>query len=61
MENTPEPISPESPPESRGTGKIFAIAIGLLCLMVLAGVGLMACTALKDAQNRQQHPVIGQP
>ena len=61
MENTPEPVSPESPPENRGTGIIFAIAIGLLCLMVLAGVGLMACTALKDAKNRQQHPVIGQP
>lgn len=62
MENTNEQISPGiEPHESRGTGRIFAIAIGLLCIMVLAGVALMAYTAVKDAQNRQQHPVIGQP
>jgi hypothetical protein len=46
---------------STRTGKIFAIGIGMLCLMVIASVGLMFVAAMKDADNRARHPVIGQP
>ena len=42
-------------------GKVFAVAVGLLFLMVAVGVGIMFLVAKKQADNRDQHPVIGQP
>jgi hypothetical protein len=52
---------PNQPSDSKRTGKIFAIGIGMLCLMVVASVALMFVAAMKDADNRARHPVIGQP
>ena len=43
------------------TGKVFAVAVGLLFLMVAVGVGIMFLVAKKQADNRDRHPVIGQP
>lgn len=43
------------------TGKIFAVAVGLLFLMVAVGVGIMFLVAKEQADNRARHPVIGQP
>ena len=51
----------EPKPDSTRTGKIIAIGIGMLCLMVIASVALMFVAATKDADNRARHPVIGQP
>ena len=42
-------------------GKIFAIAVGLLFLMVAVGLGAVFLAAKKQADNRARHPVIGQP
>lgn len=42
-------------------GKIFAIGVGLLFLMVAVGVGIMFLVAKEQADNRARHPVIGQP
>ena len=55
--------SPEQSSEktSAPTGKIFAIGIGLLCVMVIASIALMFVKATKDAENRAKHPVIGHP
>ena len=43
------------------TGKVFAVAVGLLFLMVAIGVGIMFLVAKKQADNRDRHPVIGHP
>lgn len=43
------------------TGKVFAVGVGLLFLMVAVGVGIMFLVAKKQADNRDRHPVIGQP
>ena len=43
------------------TGKVFAIGVGLLFLMVAVGVGIMFLVAKEQADNRARHPVIGQP
>ena len=43
------------------TGKVFAVAVGLLFLMVAVGVGIMFLVAKEQADNRARHPVIGQP
>lgn len=43
------------------TGKMFAIGIGMLCLMVIASIALMFVAAMNDADNREKHPVIGRP
>lgn len=42
-------------------GKVFAVAVGLLFLMVAVGVGIMFLVAKEQADNRARHPVIGQP
>ena len=42
-------------------GKVFAVAMGLLFLMVVIGLGIMFLVAKKQADNRDRHPVIGQP
>ena len=42
-------------------GKVFAVAVGLLFLMVAVGLGVMFLVAKKQADNRARHPVIGQP
>lgn len=47
--------------EGPAVGKIFAIGIALLCLMVASGVFMMFLSAKSDAANRAKHPVIGQP
>ena len=53
----------DSSPRKGGpaVGKIFAIGIALLCLMVGTGVFLMFLSAKSDAANREKHPIIGQP
>ncbi len=43
------------------TGKVFAVAVGLLFLMVAVGLGAVFLAAKKQADNRDRHPVIGQP
>ena len=47
--------------QSPTMGKVFAIGIALLCLMVMASVAMMFWSAKQDAENRKKHPVIGQP
>lgn len=42
-------------------GKVFAVAVGLLFLMVTIGLGAVFLAAKKQADNRGRHPVIGQP
>ena len=42
-------------------GKVFAVGVGLLFLMVAVGLGIMFLVAKKQADNRDRHPVIGQP
>ena len=42
-------------------GKVFAVAVGLLFLMVAVGLGIMFLVAKKQADSRARHPVIGQP
>ena len=42
-------------------GKVFAVAVGLLFLMVAIGLGAVFLAAKKQADNRARHPAIGQP
>lgn len=46
---------------STAAGKVFAVAVGLLFLMVAIGLGIIFLVAKKQADNRARHPVIGQP
>ena len=46
---------------STAVGKVFAVAVGLLFLMVAIGLGIIFLVAKKQADNRARHPVIGQP
>lgn len=47
--------------DSKMAGKVFAVAVGLLFLMVAVGLGAVFLAAKKQADNRARHPVIGQP
>ena len=47
--------------DSTAAGKVFAVAVGLLFLMVAIGLGIIFLVAKKQADNRARHPVIGQP
>ena len=42
-------------------GKVFAVGVGLLFLMVAVGLGIIFLVAKEQADNRARHPVIGQP
>ena len=43
------------------TGRFFAIGVVLFFVMVATSLAMMFMAAKRDAENREKHPVIGQP
>ena len=50
-----------TPHSQNKTGKLFALGVVLFFVMVATSVAMMFMAAKRDAENRERHPVIGQP